>query len=103
MSIAEIIKTAAYNVLLPPGEDAEQHGNHGSWRYHRYSCNAILFAFPGKATEETKEAHDWYYYTVLCADRAVFPASALSCLDEPQETRFMLMLFASYLAADEGL
>ncbi len=104
MSFAELIETAACAVLLPPGEDDHQRGPYSGYKYHRYSCNAILFA-PEKATAESVAASEWYYNEILCADRPMFRAGTPleECGREAQNVRFMLLLFASYFAADEGL
>lgn len=105
MSFSEILKTAAFSVLLPPGGDENARTPDGlKWLHHKYSCNAVLFASPNRQpTPETIACRDWYYDTVLCADRFVFPASLFGVDDSAQETRFMLLLFASYLAEDLGI
>ena len=105
MSFSETLKTAAFSVLLPPGDDDDAKIPDGQgWLYHKYSCNAILFASPNwRSTPETVACRDWYYNTILCADRPTFPASLPGADNSAQEIRFMLLLFASYLAEDLGL
>lgn len=105
MSFSEILKTAAVSVLLPPGGDDDARTPDGrGWLYHKYSCNAVLFASPNRqSTPETVACRDWYYNTVLCADRAFFSASFPGVDGSVQEIRFMLLLFASYLSEDLGL
>ena len=102
-SYAELLEKAAFETLLAPGEAENSKRPNGQYP-SRYSCNAVFFAEGKKSTEQTVAALDWYYNTILCADRSVFPAAAISIdCEDPQNVRFMLLLFAAYFAADEGL
>lgn len=104
MSYATILQQAATVRLLPPGEDEnEPLPDKSHYRWHRYSCNAVKYStYP--ATNEAADCSNWYYYTILCADRIVFSAAMPDVpFEEQQNVRFMLLLFASYLAEDLGL
>lgn len=100
MSFADILCTAAAEILSHDKTHRLPNGEPG----HEYSCNAVQFANNGRHTAETVACKNWYYQTILCADREIFHAGAISLgTSDPQNIRFMLLMFASYLAADEGL